>query len=231
MAIFTAGSIVGQVSGRVAGNIFSHNKGGPYIRNGSIPTTSTTPDAYAAKGRLTAVSQAWQALTLLQRLSWGTFAQNNPTQNALGRTIHLTGHMWHVRCNTRLLQAGEAAITDAPADVGPLGLTSIALEADIGAGDVQITFLETPTAAADMIRVFAYVSDSLGVNYVKNLLRLVTHSTVAQASPLIIETPVIAKFGTLSVGQVLHVAVEVLDVGTGLTSSLLTDSAVVVSTV
>ena len=230
MAIFTAGIAVGQISGRVAGNIFSHNKGGPYIRNGTIPTTSTTPDALAAKSRLSAASQAWQALTADQRLGWKTFSMNNPAVNALGKSIYLTGHQWFVKCATRLTQIGEAMPTIAPADVGPLGLVSLTATCDIGAGDVELAFTATPTGADDVIRVFAFVADSAGVNFVKNQLRYIGKSTAAQASPVNIETELYAKFGTPQVGQYLHVSCDVIDDETGLVSAPISDKVIVTTT-
>jgi len=231
LAIFTAGGIVGQVSGRVAGNVFSHNKGGPYIRNGTIPTTSTTPDAMAAKGRLTAASQAWQALTADQKLGWKTFAQNNPTVNRLGHTIHLTGHQWFVRCATRLLQIPIAMPTTAPADTGPVGLTTLTLSADLGAGTFDYTYTATPLAATEQARCFAFVADSAGVNFVKNQLRFIGVSAAAQASPFDCEAQLIAKFGTPTVGHYVHIAVDVIDNVSGLVSSPMVDSAIVEDTV
>jgi len=52
MAIFNPGPLVGQVSGRVGGTVFSHNRGGAYIRNGSIPYAVYSQKALQAKSAL-----------------------------------------------------------------------------------------------------------------------------------------------------------------------------------
>lgn len=230
MAIFTPGSIVGQISGRVAGSVYSHNAGGTYIRNGTIPTTSTSTDALAAKSRLTTISQYWQTISDANRASWQNFAANVPVTNRLGKSIFLNGHQMFVRLSTRILAAGGAVVETAPINAPPDGLTSLTLAADTGAGNVDLTFAATPLAATHKLRIRAALVQSAAINYVANKLRVIGHSAAAQASPFDIESLVTAKFGTLDVGEILHVTVDVVDTATGLVSSRISDLAAVVST-
>ena len=219
MAIFTPGPTVAAVSGSVGGTVYSRNAGGAYIRNRAVPVTSTTSDALAAKARMTTASQAWKALTDAQRTSWESFTLQNPTVNKLGQTITLKGNAMYIKLNTLLAQSGGTAISDPPTGAPPAGLTSMSLTGDIGAGDVSVIFAASPLAANVLLVVRAYVTNSAAINYVTNLLRTIQFSATAAATPLDIEVALAAKFGTLVVGQVIHVEAYTLDQATALTSS------------
>ena len=91
----------------------------------------------------------------------------------------------------------------------------------------DITYTATPLAAAVELWILAAVVNSAGITYVRNLLRFIGVSAAAQASPLDIQTLVEDKFGTLIVGQTLHVRVSTYDTATGLLSVGLEDSVVI----
>lgn len=230
MALFKPGPVVGQVSGRVGGSVFSHNKGGAYIRNGAIPVTSTTADALNAKARLTNSSQAWGALTATQRLAWAVFAQNTPLLNRLGDSRPVPANALYIALNTRLVQAGQSTISTPPATDAPASLASLVLSADIGTGTYDITFTPTPLGAGLMPRIFAAKVQRDSINYVADQLRLVQFGAAAQASPLDIQTAVEAKFGPSVVGEKVVVQVDVLDTATGLVSGQLRAEALVTDT-
>jgi hypothetical protein len=230
MAIFTPGVAVGSISGSIAGTTYSHNKGGPYMRRRAIPTTSTTAAAMAAKNRMSAGSQAWQDLTAGQRLAWKEWALENPTINALGQSITLSGHMAFVGNYTRMTLAGETPLTAPPIEAGPTPLTSITLSGDIGLGNFDVAFTATPLAANDMLWLVAAVSNSAGVNYVENIKRFIGVTAAAQASPYDYQTEIEAVFGTLVVGQIVHLYAHVFDDASGLLSSPLRGQVTIVST-
>ncbi len=230
MAIYTPGPAVAAISGSVGGTTFSRNGGGAYMRNRAVPVTSTTPDALAAKARMTTQSQGWRALTDAQRLSWRSFALQNPVPNALGFPNVLQGNAMFIRINTFLQQSNNAVLTEPPTDAPPAGLLSLVADADIGLGDVDIEFTATPLGANEQIVVRVYVTNSTAITYVENQLRIVQFSAAAQTSPLDIQTAVEAKFGTLVVGQTLHVNAFTLDITTGLRSRPLRSQKVVTTT-
>lgn len=229
MALFNS-TVLGQVSGRLAGSVFSKNRGGQYIRAGTIPVTSTTSFALAAKARMTSVSQAWQLLTEAQRLAWRQWAQTNPVLNRLGQSITLTGHSAYSGINSRLLSLSVPTIDDPPLVPAPPPLTSITLTADIGAGNVEVAFTPTPIGASEYILFRCALTDSAGINYVNNYLRLIGRTGAAEASPFDIEALVTARLGTLIVGQILHCWAARVGPTTGLLSPFLRTSAVVVTT-
>lgn len=230
MAKFTTGPAVAAVSGSVGGNTFSRNRYGQYIRFRAKPTVSTTPDAQNAKGILANLTTNWQTLTDAQRAAWANYANTHLVRDSLGIPQALTGHQTYVGINARIDRDGGTLLTDPPASAAPDGLTSLTLAADIGAGNVDLTFAPSPLAADDKLWIRAAVVNSPGINYVENLLRLIQISSAAATTPEDIETALAAKFGTLQVGQKVVVDVAVYDSVTGLISGSLRDSAIIVTT-
>ncbi len=228
--IFTNGIAVGALSGSVGGTTASHNRYGAYFRTRAIPTKATSTDATNAKARFGNQSQGWQARTAAERLQWNNWAQTNPIVNALGQPHVLSGNAAYVQLNTILDQAGESTLTAPPISAAPDSLDTLVLAADIGLGNVDLTFTPTPLGATERLVIQAAVVDSQAINYVANLYRIILFSPAASASPVDIENELNAKFGTLIVGQEVHVRASVIDNATGLRSLPLQDRATVVST-
>lgn len=230
MAKFLPGPVIAAASGSIGGTVFSHNKGGMYMRNRSIPTISTTEDALNAKARLSNRAQAWGGLTAAQRLAWEEWAAQNPIIDTLGQSRILSGIAAYVQLNTIIEMSGESVIASPPITAPPSPLTSLSATTDIGAGTFQLTFTPTPLAADDMLVSWVAVLNSPGINYVQNYLRLVDFSAKAQATGLDIQTEIEARLGALVVGQIVHFHCQVLDSATGLRSGIRKTSGTVVST-
>ncbi len=230
MAKFTPGPTVAAVSGSIGGTVYSHNRGGAYIRNRSIPITSTTSFALLAKARLATASSAWRVLTDANRAAWLSWALQNPVTDTLGFPRHLTGQQAYVALSVRLAIIGTAAVDDPPIIGAPTGLLTVVQDGDIGLGDVDIEFTASPLAATSMLWIQAAVTNSQGINNVNNLYRFVGVSAAAETSPFDDEALITARLGTLIVGQKLHVKVSVLDDSNGLLSLPLVDSVIITTT-
>jgi hypothetical protein len=229
-AIFTPGPLAGAISGSIGGSTYSHNRGGPYIRRRATPVTSTTQAAMAAKNRMAAGSQAWQALTAGQRLAWKEWALENPALNALGQTITLTGHQAFCGNFSRCQTAGVATLTAPPITPAPTPLATTSITGDIGVGTIELTYTATPLGATEYLWLVANVANSAGINYVENTKRFIGISAAAQASPFDYQTLIEAVFGTLVVDQIVHMFSHVFDSATGLLSTPQRDQVTVVST-
>jgi len=230
MAKIRGGALVGEISGSIGSTVFSHNRGGAYIRNRSIPTTVTSAAALAAKAFLASASSAYASLTAAQKLSWQSWADNNPIFDSFGEKRILSGHQAYVQINRRILQAGDTQLADPPLGVAPDGLTTLTGTWDIGAGSFELAFAPTPLAANQRMWTQAAVVNSAGIKYVSNLLRLVEISSAAQATGYDIQAAIEARLGTLQVGQYVHVQLAVYDEDTGLLSRPIRTSGVVVTT-
>lgn len=218
MAIFTPGAVIGQISGRVGGYVFSRNRGGSYVRNGSVPSTVVTEKALQFKSFLATASQYWTSLTDAERLSWTVWAQSKTSTNRLGRSISLNGQNWFVSLNSRLAAAGESMISVPPVTSSPVGVVISAFTVDAGVGATQVTFTPAPLDANQKLWVRGAMVSSSAINNVENLLTTLTITAAAAASPLDLETPLVYSFGALSVGATYVIECRVLDTDNGMVS-------------
>ncbi len=230
MAKIIPGPMASAISGSSGGTVFSHNRYGPYIRSRVIPVNPNTASQQTARANMSAASTSWNALTAARRLAWENFAQNNPIIDRLGQQQILQGNAAFIRIDARLRRSGDTLLADPPVASAPDALLTLAFETDIGAGDFELNFTPTPTGANDKLWILAAVVDSAGINYVSNLLRLVTITGVANISPLGNQADIEAVFGALAVGMVVHQFVSVFASDTGLLSTPRRVSGTVVST-
>ena len=128
------GTIIGEASGSLASMVFSHNRGGQYIRQRSIPTNPNSEYQQIIRGLVSQLTSAWQSvLTEAQRLAWDTYAELVPLLDPLGGTRNVGGLGMYIRSNVARLQAADAdlaRIDAAPTefnlgDFTPPGITSI----------------------------------------------------------------------------------------------------------
>ncbi len=135
-----------QMSGKLGGWVYSHNRGGPYIRNRAIPTNPGTQRQVDARNRVKNLAIAWTiTLTQAQRDAWELYAANTPWTNRLGQAITLTGLDMFVRSNSVILQAGLAQVNAAPI-VFTLAAAEAALvgSASAAAQTLSIAYDDTP---------------------------------------------------------------------------------------
>lgn len=230
MALITAGSLVGQISGRVGAVVYSHNRGGPYVRNGTIPITSTTAEALAAKARLGGFATDWKGLTAGQRLAWQDWAAENPYINRLGQARPITGIAAYISLNTRLAAAGLTPIDDPPITATPAPLSSLSIVVDIGSVGTSATFTPTPIGSDNHLWLEAAVTNSPAVRNVAAYKRFIGVSTADEATGYDFETQLVNRLGALVAGQYVTLFARVIDGTSGLYSPPLRAEATVVDT-
>lgn len=222
MAIMRPGPLAGQLSGRVGGIVFSRNRGGDYVRNGPSPINPSTFYQVEARNALGLASTLWDTIGDPGRASWVSWAQANPVRNRLGESIRLQGNAAMVSLNARLALLG-IALASAPPIVGPpsplltcTGTFSIATPANF-----KIAFTGTPLSTNVGLVVVGCKVPSLGISFVKNLLRSFTASPAAEASPFEIGVDFIARFGVPYLGQKIVLRVGCMDFTNGQLSSMI----------
>jgi len=230
MAIIRTGAVVGQISGSIAGTTYSHNKGGPYIRNRAIPTNPSSTKQLQRRADLATISTDWQNETAANRASWEEWARQNPIVNALGESILKSGHQAYVGLNTRILLASGTPISVPPVVARPDGFLTAVQAGDIGAGNVDFTFTAA-LVAGNQVELWAAVTNSAGITYVENLYKFIAFSAVDQASPWSDQASIEADLGTLIVGQTLHIKAAQFDPANGQRSTFVRDDVVITSTV
>jgi len=229
MAIIRAGALVGQISGSIGSNTFSHNKGGPYVRNRSIPTNPSSVAQLRTRSFLATTSQDWQNETAANRAAWEEWARQNPIVNALGDSILKSGAQAYVGLNSRLLLSGNPVIAAPPVVARPDGFITLTQDGDIGAGDVDLAFSAALTSG-NRIELYAAVTNSAGISYVKNLYRFIAFSAVDQVTPWDNQSVIETVLGTLIVGQTLHVKAAQYDPANGQRSTFLRSDVVITTT-
>lgn len=230
MAKFRPGPTIGEISGSIGCVTYSHNRYGAYIRERVIPVNPSSPNQQKVRGYLATASSNWRALTAAMRLTWRNWAATHTIIDKIGAAQNLSPNAAYVQLASRLLLFGSALPTAAPIVDAPTGLSSLVLEADIGAGDFDVTYTATPLGAGNALYIRAAVLNSASIQFDKNRLKFVGFSAAAQASPFDVKTLIENVFGTLQVGQIVVVQVAVMSTTTGLLSLPLRAQATVTTT-
>lgn len=170
-------SVFSQASGSLGGTVFSHNRGGQYVRQRSTPTDPNTTRQQNVRAYFTSLSQRWtNTLTVAQRLGWGVYAASVPVINRLGEQVFLTGQNHYIRGNTPRLQLGLAAVDDFPYALTLPTLSAVGVTVDATAGELDVTFDDSDLwANQDGGRLAVYQSPpvSATINFYKTPFQFV----------------------------------------------------------
>ena len=198
--------IFGQLSKSIAGQTFSHNKGGPYVRRRAIPTNPNAAKQQLRRQALSALSAQWASLSPTRQAAWADWASLHPIVDTLGNTILRSGQQAFVGLNARLASAGIAAVLDPPTTNEPQPLTSATPTATAATGVISVAFTPTPLPAGLRIVIWTTLPASAGRNPNFNQARLVGYSAAAQVSPATVTSP----YPAIS-GQQSNIFVGVMD--------------------
>lgn len=180
MAIFNP--ILGDLRGRLAANVFSHNKGGNYVRMGTTPTNPQTSRQQATRAILGTFAAGWTSvLTPAQRDAWDVYAAQSPVKNSLGQDVYISGLAWYVKANARLADASLTAVTDPPIASAPSALLTFSVDVSaVTTADVTFT---AALGADEAMALWVSLPVSLGSTPNLKQCRLVGYSGLAEASP------------------------------------------------
>lgn len=227
MALFKPGVAISQASGRVGGTIFSHNRGGMYMRNGTKPKVVVSDAAMEQKAIMGVCSRAWATLDNSQRAAWRTWAVENPVINRLGESRTLSGSQAYNQINARLLRCGGSALSLPPIGGPPVPLTTLSAAADASDGTLVLTFAATPIPANTAYMVWGCPVNSEAVTYYKNRMVLVSILPATTATGADIGSDWEGRFGSLIEGQNLKLEAQAISLTTGLISGFVRAEATV----
>lgn len=192
------GTIIGEASGSVASLTFSHNRGGQYIRQRSVPVNPNTVFQQLIRGYFAQLASRWvDSLTAPQRDSWETYAQAVPLPDSLGEPRVLNGMSMYQRCNTPRLQVGLARSDDAPTIYNLGTFTGLDTDTVSAAADTVDTTFDTGDAWVDLdgagMLVYCSRPQNQTINYFKGPYRLagvvLGNSTIPPTSPDTLSLP------------------------------------------
>lgn len=118
MALIRTGLGIAQISGSIAGTVFSHNRYGPYVRTRAIPVNPNSPAQQAVRADLAYLVAEWHdTLSVAQRAAWAVYATAIAMSNRLGETIYITGFNHFVRSNVSLMNSALDYVADGPVEL------------------------------------------------------------------------------------------------------------------
>lgn len=197
--------LVPPQSGSMQGVTASRNRFGQYMRTRATPVQPRTVPQLNQRARMSTNAAAWRGLTDAQRAGWLSLGLGIARTDSLGQTYTLNGFMAFCSINNNKLDAGDAALTDAPAIVTPPDLLTATVTLTSAAFSVAYT--ATPLAAG--VRIFAWASpqQSAGRKF-NGDYRLLSVTAAAAASPANILAVYTARFGVPVVGTRIFVSLE-----------------------
>ena len=138
MARIKFGMMMTDARGKLGGHVFTKAKSGATIRTKVTPLNPKTSAQSEARSALGANSQAWRTLSEAQRLAWNSAAQEVSKTNAFGDTYFPSGKNYFTAINNNLRNIGSQILVEPPALVEMPGLTSVDVDFDIVAGQLDI---------------------------------------------------------------------------------------------
>lgn len=185
-------------SGSIAGQTFSHNRAGQYVRNRRAPVQPVgTGRRAVARANFGASASAWAGLSAAAQASWIAFAAAHPITDALGSAIKLTGQQMYVKVGSSLLNVGQPLPTLVPVSTvvaAPVFTVYTVTHAGV------ITLTLTPSGGmADFILIAFSAPQSAGVTFCKTFWQQ-THVAGNSVGGAAYGAAYVAQFGTIPAG-------------------------------
>mgnify|MGYP001053953491 CR=1 FL=1 len=159
---------------------------------------------------MTTNAAAWRDLTDAQRAGWLSLGAQITRTDSLGQSYDLNGFLAYCSVNNNKLDAGDAAVSDAPAIVTPADLLSATVT--LTAAAFSIAYTATPLAAGVRLFIRCSPQRSAGVKF-NGDYRLITVTAAAAASPANILAAYTAKFGVPVVGNRVFLSLQTYEGG------------------
>jgi hypothetical protein len=192
-------------SGSRQGITFSRNRFGQYQRTRATPVQPRTPAQLNQRARMSTNAAAWRSLTDAQRAGWADLGAMISRSDSLGQTYTLNGFAAYCSVNNNKLDAGDAAVSDAPAISTPADLLSATIT--LTAAAFSIAYTATPLAAGVRLYVFVSPQQSAGRKF-NGDYRLLSVTAAAAASPANVLAAYTSKFGVPVVGNRIFISLQ-----------------------
>ena len=166
MAKVVFGNGVSSISGSIAGNTYSRNRFGPYIRTRALPVNPNTAAQQLARSRFSTVSAQWRQLTDGQRATWEVAGEELFNSNPQGFPAPLSGAQAFAAYNNINLLIGNSITTTAPAVDKSAEITAADLVLDTGGPAlVELDSITGEQIADNVILVYGTAAVSPGRSF------------------------------------------------------------------
>lgn len=136
-----------EARGRMGGLIFNSHRGMAVVKAKHAPCQPRSQLQMAARSLAVSLARAWANNT--EQAAWNYYASTHPYNDGMGVAIRATGENWFIALNSRLLAAGESAITDPPSVAAPGEVTGLVLTPS--AGEISCAWVD-PGASDDTVQ-------------------------------------------------------------------------------
>lgn len=161
--LFTA--VVADMRGKLAGTVFSRNRGGAVARTKVTPVNRRTPAQQLARADFGNFSSAWRALTAAQRQGWNAAGPNFPRTDQFGNQKILSGQQLFVSLNSNLQKVAAPPINDAPVAQGATYEHATGLSVQVTTGALELIYTsQVQPGTANSFYVRATPALSTGVD-------------------------------------------------------------------
>jgi hypothetical protein len=227
MAKIQLGSHINGISGKLSGDVFSHNKGTAYMRKKGRVSNPKTTAQIGVRNRFTGLSQGWKSITAAQRLAWNAGGVNFTKKGVFGITKVPSGAQLYQKLNNNLLNIGSALIADCPQPASVPNFTSAGLTAAAGTPALSLTFAPAIPATIKVL-IFATAPQSAGKTYIKNHYRQIGVLATTDTSPKNLLALYTAKFGSVGLaGQQIFVKLVPVLISNGQAGASIQTSCVI----
>jgi len=182
--------ILGPLRGVIGASVFSHNKGGDYVRLRQAPTNPQSVRQMQVRNVLSTLAVAWSELTDNQRTLWTEFAVERPRTDSLGNSYTLTGLQMFCAMNCVVVDAGGTAIDEPPA-IGvqnPSGPGSAMTVTYTDADTIEVTPVVYPPTGGRLV-VWWNGQVGPGQNPDSRQAKIVGYSAVSPIAPVSMDLP------------------------------------------
>lgn len=125
MARIVGGSMIGELSGKLGGNVFARNKSGQYVRSYAVPVDPNTLAQQGARNSFGYASSSYHAMTPAQKTAWGTFASGAYLPKNGANTGQFSGFNAFVALNNAANNAARLNINDITVEINNTPATII----------------------------------------------------------------------------------------------------------
>ncbi|MEE8153291.1 MAG: hypothetical protein V3T76_09720 [candidate division NC10 bacterium] len=145
MAIVQFGGGIVNLTGSVRGWTFQFTRAGSIVRTKPIQRKSSTPKQTSEQSAFVTQIQAFQVLSLSDKVAWDAFAGLHPKDNKFGQQKLLTGQNWFTTINSARARLGLAQLDTPPAHTLPVPITSFNLTVDATKIEIDTITPDNPT--------------------------------------------------------------------------------------
>jgi len=212
---------IAAIRGKLAGSVFSRNKGGEIIRTKVTPINPKSSHQSAQRAIVSDLSKAYSnTLTAAERQAWTSFGQSTNAKSVFGTSLILSGIAAFQKLNIIIITAGGTQINTPPIGQTVVSILTASLVANHTGPLLTLTFTPTPLVTPQGAYIWATPALTAGIGNYNSRLRFIGF-TDAATSPLELHAAWTARFGAFPsvAGQLIGIKAQVVSTATGAISS------------